>query len=136
VDEDRLTASATFTQPFGGDYLWSSTFAWGRKMLDPGETLDGFMLETALAIKKTYTLFARAERIDETELHHDLPGLHDRVLTVNKLSVGAIYDIPVAKQVKFGIGGLVSVYGLPNELKPFYGSDPTSFMLFGRVKVQ
>jgi hypothetical protein len=136
VNEDRLTASATYTQPFGDDYLWSSTFAWGRKMLEPGETLDGFMLETALIIKKTYTLFARAERIDEIELQHDLPGLEDRVLSVNKLSLGGIYDVPVAKQVKFGIGALVSVYGLPGELKPFYGSDPTSFMLFGRLKVQ
>ena len=33
VDENRLTASATYTMPFGNDNLWSSTFAWGRKML-------------------------------------------------------------------------------------------------------
>ena len=42
VDEDRITASATYTQPFGDDNLWSTTVAWGRKILRPGETLDGY----------------------------------------------------------------------------------------------
>src|SRR5262249_23103328 len=41
VNENRLTASATYTVPLAGDTLWSSTFAWGRKMLRPGNTLDG-----------------------------------------------------------------------------------------------
>ena len=34
-----------------------------------------------------------------------------------------------------GIGGLVSKYLLPDELKPVYGSDPTSGMVFMRLKV-
>ena len=135
VDEERLTASATFTKPFGDGNLWSSTVAWGRKMLRPGETLDGFLIESAVVFKKTYTIFARAERIEQTELHHDVPGLHDRVLAVGKLSIGGIYDIPVAKNVKFGIGALGSVYALPPELRPVYG-DPVSGMIFARVKVQ
>ena len=136
VDEDRITASATYTQPFGEDNLWSSTFAWGRKILRPGETHDGFMLESALILKKTYTLFMRAERVAETELHHDVPALHDRVLMVNKVSVGGIYDFYRADHVRAGIGALVSRYALPDELKPLYGSDPTSGMIFGRIKVQ
>jgi hypothetical protein len=136
VDEDRITASATYAQPFGQDNLWSSTFAWGRKILRPGQTLDGFMLESALILKKTYTLFLRAERIAETELHHDVPGLHDRVLMVNKVSVGGIYDFYRTEHVRAGIGALVSKYALPDELKPVYGSDPTSGMIFGRIKIQ
>ena len=136
VDEERITASATYTQPFGDDNLWSGTFAWGRKILHPGETLDGFMLESALILKKTYTLFMRAERLAETELHHDVPALHDRVLMVNKVSVGGVYDFYRTEHVRAGIGALVSKYALPSELKPLYGSDPTSGMIFGRIKVQ
>ena len=136
VDEDRVTASATYTQPFGDDNLWSSTAAWGRKMLRPGETLDGFMLESALILRKTYTLFLRAERVAETELHDDLPVLAGRVLMVNKLSVGGIYDFYRTEHVRAGIGALVSAYALPDELKPVYGNDPTSGMIFARVKVQ
>jgi hypothetical protein len=135
VDEDRVTASAIYTQPFGVDNIWSTTAAWGRKILRPGETLDGYLLESALVLKKTYTLFARAERVAETELHEAVPGLEGQILMVNKLSVGGIYDFYRTEHVKFGIGGLVSKYALPSELKPFYGSDPTSAMVFMRLKV-
>ena len=134
-DEDRVTASATYTQPFGDDNLWSSTFAFGRKMLRPGDTLDGYLLESALVLKKTYTLFARAERVAETELHEGVEALEGRILMVNKLSLGGIYDFYRTEHVKFGVGGLVSKYALPDALKPLYGSDPTSGMVFLRLKV-
>ena len=45
------------------------------------------------------------------------------------------YDIPLVDHLKFGIGGLVSKYGVPAGLTPFYGSDPTSYMVFFRLKV-
>jgi hypothetical protein len=138
VDEDRLTASATYTQPFGQNNLWSTTFAWGHKMNRPGDILDAFMLESALIFQKTWTLFMRAERIDSHDLLHDTPGvdeaLQHAVLPVAKISVGGIHDFRVAENLKLGIGGLVSKFVVPSELKPFYGSDPTSYMLFMRLK--
>jgi len=131
-NEDRFTVSAIYTQPFGKDNIWSTTAAWGRKMQKPGDTLDGFILETAAIFQKTYTVFARAERVQENELVH-LPSVP--VYTVNKLSVGGIYDFYHTKNAKFGVGGLVSFYGLPADLKPFYG-DPTSAMAFVRLKIE
>ena len=53
-----------------------------------------------------------------------------------EVSAGAIYDFYRTEHVRAGIGGLISLYGLPDELKPVYGSDPTSGMIFGRIKVQ
>ena len=135
VNEDRLTASATYTQPFGSDNVWSTTAAWGRKMLRPGETLDGFMLETAVILQKTYTVFARAERVASNELTHDIVGLDGRVFAVGKLSVGGIYDFYRTDHVKAGIGGLVSKFAYPAELTPLYGSNPTGYMVFARLKV-
>jgi hypothetical protein len=134
-DEDRITASATYTREIGSNSLWSSTLAWGRKILRPGETLDGYLLETALILNRTYTLFARVERVAETELQDDVPDLDGRVLMVGKITVGGIYDFYRAEHVKFGVGALVSKYWLPDELKPLYGSDPTSGMIFARIKV-
>ncbi len=63
VNEDRTTASLTYTQPFAGDNVWSTTAAWGRKSRSPGNTLDGYLLETAVLLKNTVTLFMRAERV-------------------------------------------------------------------------
>jgi len=142
IDEDRVTASATYTRMLGDDMLWSSTFAWGRKINRPGNTLDGFLLESELIFKQTYTLFVRAERVAEDELLENtlapvvIGALAPMpVFTVSKLSVGGIYDFPVADHLKFGIGALVSKYGLPSALKPFYGGDPTSYMVFFRLKL-
>lgn len=130
--EDRFTVSAIYTQPFGKNNIWSTTVAWGRKMMKPGDTLNGFILETAAIFEKTYTLFARAERVQENELLDLEPA---PIFTVNKLTVGGIYDFIRTDHAKFGIGGLVSFYGIPADLKPFYG-DPTSGMVFVRLKVE
>jgi hypothetical protein len=141
VNEDRITASATYTQTFRQNNLWSTTFAWGRKMNHPGHTLDGYLLETEVIFNQTYTLFMRAERAQEDELLENvlpdvgLPNAPMPVFTVNKISIGGIYDLPLAEHLKLGVGGLVSKYALPSELKHFYGSDPTSFMVFLRLKL-
>ena len=131
-NEDRFTVSAIYTQPFGKDNVWSTTAAWGRKMMKPGDTLDAFILETAAIFQNKYTLFARAERAQENELLDLTPA---PIQTVNKLTVGGIYDFFRTDHAKFGVGGLVSFYGLPGDLKPLYG-DPTSAMAFVRLKIE
>jgi hypothetical protein len=131
-NEDRFTVSAIYTQPFGKDNIWSTTAAWGRKMMKPGHTLDGFLLETAAIFQKKYTVFARAERVQENELLDVEPA---PIFTVNKLTVGGIYDFFRTDHAKFGVGGLVSFYGVPDGLKPFYG-DPRSAMAFVRLKIE
>jgi hypothetical protein len=144
VNENRVTASATYTQPFGPGNVWSTTAAWGRKMNNPGNTLDGYLLESELIFKDTYTLFFRAERVREDELLDNTPainipltiaGIPSPIFTVSKVTFGGIYDFHIADHLKFGVGGLVSKYGVPTELVPLYTSDPTSYMVFFRLKV-
>ncbi|MET0710274.1 MAG: hypothetical protein ABWY82_26040 [Tardiphaga sp.] len=134
LNEDRITASAIYTTPFGDGHLWSTTAAWGRKMIS-GDRLDAFLIESSAILKPNVTLFMRAERVDENELTHDLPGLEGRTFTVNKVSAGGIYDFLRTDRAKFGIGGLASRYVLPEDLKSEYGRDLTSFMVFGRLKL-
>jgi hypothetical protein len=135
TDENRLTASATYTTKFAGENVWSTTLAWGRKMLQPGPTLDGFLLESEVILKNNWTFFARAERVKENELLEDIAAFAEPpIFYVNKVSVGGIYDWPIAEHLKFGLGALVSRYGIPDVAKPYYG-DPTSYMVFFRLKV-
>ena len=135
VNEDRLTASAIYTTPFGDGHLWSTTLAWGRKMLRPGDSLDAYLVESAVIFRTNFTLFMRAERVSENELTEGIPGLEGRIFTVNKATVGGIYDFLRTERTKFGIGALASRYLLPGELKTEYGRDLTSFMVFGRLKL-
>jgi hypothetical protein len=111
---------------------WATTFAWGRKMNRPGNTLDGFLLESAVVLQDTHTFFGRAERVNEDELL----GHGGPIFTMTKFSAGYIYDFHVAEHVKLGIGGLASKYAIPSGLDAVYGGDPTSGMIFIRLKVQ
>jgi hypothetical protein len=135
VNEDRATASAIYTTPFGDGHLWSTTLAWGHKMLRPGDSLDAWLVESAAILKPNVALFMRAERVAENELTDDIPGLEGKIFTVNKLTVGGIYDFLRTERTKFGIGALASRVVLPVALKAEYGRDLTSFMLFGRLKL-
>lgn len=134
VHERRAIASAIYNKPFG-DNNWATTFAWGRRMDSPGHDLDGFLLESEVVFNQRHTFFGRAERVDEDELFQPPSPLADQVFTVNKLSLGYIYDIPIHEHLKFGIGGLGSTYALPSAVRPAYGGTPFSYMLFLRLKI-
>lgn len=135
VDETRITASGTYNQPFGENNNWATTLAWGRKINDPGLRLDGFLLESAVTLNERHTIFARAERADESELFDAPSPLAHQAFAVNKLSLGYIRDFRIAEHVKFGVGGLVSGYDYPDRLTPEYGGDPLSYMVFVRLKL-
>jgi hypothetical protein len=129
VNQGRVTASASFTRRFGASNLFSATFAWGRKMLEPGPSLDAFLLESEVELGDHWTLFGRAEHAQEDELTPS--GV---IYGVGKLSAGAIYDVRLGAHWKAGLGGLFSAYAMPGELKPLYGS-PTSTIGFVRLKL-
>ena len=66
-----------------------------------------------------------------------LPGqpLYGPTYTVEKLSLGYIYDFMRLRALNLGVGGLVSTYSYPSALNPVYGYRPTSFMLFVRARL-
>lgn len=140
VDENRLTASLSYTKPFNAGDLWATTLAWGRKYDTPGNTLDGNLAESELIFKNGITLFTRAERVQNDELleRDEMvmgPVTLQPVYTVSKVSVGGIYDFVHTQNMKFGLGAFVSRYGIPDALKSDYG-DPTSYTIFARLKIQ
>ena len=112
----------------------------GRKYNSPGKTLDGYLAESELIFKNGITLFARAERVQNDELLErgeivtGFVAPHP-VFTVSKVSAGGIYDFVRTQNMKFGVGALASRYGIPGALKSEYG-DPTSYMIFARLKIQ
>jgi hypothetical protein len=134
-DVDRTTASAIYHRDLGAA-KWQTTFAWGRNAPSHGAAAAAYLLESAVALSKTHTFFARGERADKNELF--LPGspLAEQRFRVGKLSVGYVYDLPADGHFTLGVGGLVSRYSLPGELHPAYGASPTSYMLFARAKIR
>ena len=101
-----------YNRPIGaaGRDNWQTTFAWGRNMNDPGNTLDAFLLESAVVIDHAHTFFGRFENVEKDELFQDTSPLAGSIFRVNKLSVGYIYDFPETHGVQFGVGGLGSIH--------------------------
>lgn len=137
VDAHRTTASAGYHRPWGRDrqHHWQTTFAWGRNNNDPGKTLEGFLLESALNLNRAHTFFGRAENVEKDELFPEGHPKHGNVYTVSKVSLGYLYDFPERRKMQWGLGGLGSVHLLPGSLDSDYGDTPKSFMLFARAKL-
>lgn len=131
----RTTASASHQYHFDANQL-QTTLAWGRNRKDPGSTSDGWLLESALKLGQKHTLFGRIERVENSELFKEDELLHGQMFKVGKLSLGGIYDFASFKNSKMGIGALISRYDAPSDLKGIYGSNPTSYMVFLRARLE
>jgi hypothetical protein len=134
VNQHRTTASVSYNRPLAHGN-WQTTLAWGRNDFQPGPSIDAWLLESAVNWNR-HTVFARAERDQKNELFEAPSPLEGEVFNVGKLSVGYIYDIPVAEHLSLGLGALGSVYDLPPRIEPFYGSSPASWMGFVRLKIR
>jgi len=133
LDQRKWSASAIYTVPFGDAGWWSSTLAYGQRTSPHGD-LGALALESALKPNAAWTIFGRAERVENDEL---VPGQHGPAFTVAKASLGAVHDWPIAEHLSFGVGGLYSVNFLPSGLAPFYQREnPAGAMGFVRFKLR
>ena len=83
-----------------------------------------------------HTLFARIENVEKDELFVAPNPLAGHPFSVSSLSLGYVYDIPVAEHLSLGLGGMGTVYDLPRGLDHAYGVNPMSYMLFTRLKLK
>ncbi|CAN5520911.1 hypothetical protein BH10PSE3_BH10PSE3_15110 [soil metagenome] len=127
-DEARTSLSALYARPLGDKGSISATLAWARKDRIPGDALQAWLFEGAVQPDRHWTIFTRAEQVEQDEL----AGHHGGVFTVRKLSVGVIYDVPLSQNVKLGFGGLASAFDAPSALGY---EDPTGGMAFVRLKI-
>ena len=123
-DQTRASASVIYAADWG-----AATLAWGTKKNTTGPRTDALVLEASYWPDADWTVFGRAERVEENEL---TPS--GAVYRVGKASVGAVRDFAVSPRTKIGLGGLVSAYDIPAGLKGLYGS-PLSGMAFVRLKL-
>jgi hypothetical protein len=134
VDERRLTASVSYNRKLEHGN-WQTTLAWGRKFEHPGNTLDGLLLESAATIGR-HTLFGRAENVQKDEFFEPKSHLAGQVFRVSELTLGYVFDVPVAKHLALGLGVEGTLNIVPSAIKFAYGDDPTGLMPFLRLKIR
>jgi hypothetical protein len=129
ADEDRWSVSGIYTLPLGKDGWWSSTLAYGSKRNSlTHQTLGGFLAETAVKPNDPWSLYLRAETVDNAEL-----VASGAVEKVAEVTVGAIHDWRMARHLKFGLGAQQTFDFTPASLG--YGSDPRGTLAFVRLKI-
>jgi hypothetical protein len=134
VNQRKLSASAIYTVPFGDHGWWSTTAAWGRRSSERID-LDAWVLESALKPNAAWTIFSRAERVQNNELTVVADG-HGPAYTVGKVSVGAVRDWPLSGHLSVGLGALYAFDFVPSALDAAYGDDPRGAMIFTRLKLR
>jgi len=132
-NQHRITSSATYNR-FLGDGNWQTTLAWGRNYDSPGHMLDGVLLESAYSLGRS-TVFGRVEDVQKDELFEPPSPLTGQVFRVQEVSLGYVYDLPVAKHVALGFGAMGTANFVPDEIKPIYGGTPWGWMPFLRLKL-
>lgn len=145
VNQQRTTASVSYNRPLReGRDNWQTTLGWARNRKyapdEPMHATDAWLLESAYLAPQG-TLFGRIERTGKDELFPDahsgsgeVPEEHHATYTINKFTLGGLKNLGLWRGTDVGVGGSLSLYAFPGELKPVYGSSPVSFNLFVRLR--
>ncbi len=133
VSVRRTTASLSYNAPIGR--WWQTTLALGHNAPSLGDASDAWLLESAAAVTANATVFARYEHVAKDELFLPEQPLYGRTFTIQKLSLGCVYDFAHLAGIRLGLGALLSGYDFPAVLNSTYSSRPTSFMVFVRARL-
>jgi len=113
----RTTASVAYS---GGG--WNTSLIYGHNDKSDGPSASAWVAESVFKFAGANYLTGRGEIVDKDEL------VEGEVVRVKALTLGYSRDLlPYA-----AVGTNVTVYSIPNSIKPLYGSNPRSFYLFIR----
>jgi len=138
-DLRRMTASLMYNRPIRNGN-WASIVLWGRNQsLADGNVGNGYLFESTLQFLRKNHAWTRIENVDRTnELllgENPLPpGFIERYFTrVQAYTAGYDRDVGFIPHLSPAIGGQLMWYGVPDVLRPVYGSHPIGALVFLRV---
>lgn len=125
VDITKWSASALYSNG-----PWDLTLALARKDRSDDVVQDAVLAEAAFTPAAGWSLFTRAEMIENDELDHGV--MH----TVSKLSAGVERTWTLRPHLAVSLGGVYSYALVPDALEPSYGGDPDGVVVFSRLLLQ
>ncbi len=134
VNTHRTTASLVYNRAWNTNN-WQIMGAWGRNHNHPGHTLNGYLLESAVELRKRHVFFGRGEFVAKDELFLPTSSKAHKVFHVGKVDLGYLFEFPFIPFTRWGLGVVGSASFVPHSLKPAYGETPLSYMAFLRVEL-
>jgi hypothetical protein len=130
-DQERTTASLSYSKPLGTGRAWSSSLIWGRNH-DTGSqhNLNSYLVESALPIHHSNFVTGRIELVDRDEL--SVPGIY----RIGEYTIGYTRDVDLMRHLETGIGANFTTYSLPDSLRPLYGNRPVGGNIFVRFRLR
>ena len=139
-NQERMTASVMYNRPLRNGN-WASTILWGRtRSLEDDAIFDSYPFESTVRFASRnygWTRIESAERSNELILgENPLPAgfVEEPIGRVQAYTVGYDHDFDLIPHLASAIGGQVTTYGVPDVLKPIYGSHPVGAAIFIRLR--
>jgi hypothetical protein len=141
-DIRRTTASISHNKNFQRGN-WSSSLIWGRNHANRNGEIanqNGYTIESTLNFLDLNYVYTRLELVDKNELLSD----EDRArlgitedhpsFRIGAYTLGAAREVWNTDKLSIAIGGDFTFYSKPSILDALYGSNPTSYKLFLRLR--
>jgi hypothetical protein len=135
-DEDvyRTTASASYSEAFGGERFLNITGLWGMNKQRDHEGEHAALLEAAWRANRL-VIYSRYEwvqkSVEELNLDEAIFG-HNTRFAVNAFTLGAGYDILRSGSIRTALGTQFSVFHSDAQLEPLYGKNPMAWEAYLR----
>lgn len=129
----RSAISATYSRviPEG---VWQTTLAWGRSSRRTSEPVRGFLLESNLRFLRSHAVFARLEQVGSDELVRE-NAAPPQQFKMGKLTVGYFHHMEAWNSIGIDVGGFASRRLVPSAMASSYSNNPTTYMMFIRLKL-
>lgn len=140
----RTTASVLYHVPINDNLFWATALVWGWN--DPAEADNGggsehghHMSQHSLLMESDVQMgqqayYGRAEWVQQTSGALGLSEqFHNETFNVGALTLGTTRELFSGSGLKLEVGAQGTIYAVPGELNPTYGSRPVSAQLYLHV---
>ena len=139
-NQERMTASVMYNRPLRNGN-WASTLLWGRtRSLEDNAIFNSYLLDRRCAFIPGITP-GLASKTPSGQMNLILgenplpPGfIEEPIGHVQAYTFGYDHDFDLIPHVASAIGAQFTTYGVPDMLKPIYGSHPLGVALFMRLR--
>jgi hypothetical protein len=139
-NQERMTASIMYNRPLQNGN-WASTAVWGRThSFQDNSIFNSYLFESTVRFRTRNYVWTRIEDVERSnELilgENPLPPnfAEEAIGRVEGYTLGYDHDIDLVPRLASAIGAQFTTYGVPETLKPIYGSHPFTVAMFVRLR--
>ncbi len=141
----RTTASVEYIVPRPHGNAWATTLLWGRNGKQAVHyATNAVLAETVVPFSEKNFISGRYEWSQRDELFANDPPLALQLFEqtgshwfdISAYTIGYTRDIGTFHNVETGLGANLSLYGLPDVIKPYYGDHPLGVNVYLRLRLK